>query len=277
VATLAQWLRKVGCLIAMATPAPPPFEENGIRLGKELSDFLLTQAKRTTAAGPNRFVSVMANLCGTDLGRPEDMARSVGVLMLAGTTTVKAITLALHELLLRPEERLRVIYAARRGAEAEVHQYTLEALRFRPVFPMLLRYSPRDAVVAAHTEHAARIPAGATVIVSPMTAMFDPEVVECPKQFVPGRPKDVYLHFGHETQHTCIGKYLAQTAMRVVLTHLFAERHMHAGSIAYDGAAIAGYVIEQSRNPASAQSIPSDHSAAPPSPSLGFDKRSPAA
>ena len=244
--TLAYWLRKAGSLIALPSPAPWGFEDEGTRSGTELSMFLLKQARMTDAVQPPQWTSLMANLrAGDVLNEPEDVARSVGVLMLAGTTTVKAVTLALHELLSRKLESEAAIAAARSGEDKQVFAYAQEALRFRPVFPFLARYCPRDTVLGQGKAWETRVAADMVVGVSPMTAMFDPEKVSVPNQFIVGRPSDVYMHFGHEVVHTCIGKHLAATALRFMLTRLLAERTMRPGKIRYDGAAIASYVLEQ--------------------------------
>jgi cytochrome P450 len=39
--------------------------------------------------------------------------------------------------------------------------------------------------------------------------MLDPEVVELPEEFRPGRPSYQYLHYGHG-MHECFGKYINQ-------------------------------------------------------------------
>jgi cytochrome P450 len=244
--TLAYWLRKAGSLIALPSPAPWGFEEEGTRSSGELSAFLLKQARATVPAQPPQWRSLIANLrAGRVLNQPDDIARSVGVMMLAGTTTIKAITLALHELLSHDLQSKRAADAAQRGDEETVFAYAQEALRFRPVFPFLGRYSPHDTVLGRGRSWETKVPAGTGVMVSPMTAMFDEDEVIEPDQFMVDRPAKTYLHFGHEVEHTCIGKHLAVIAVRFVLTRLLKERAMRAGTIRYDGAAIASYVLEQ--------------------------------
>jgi cytochrome P450 len=247
--TLANWLRVVGSLIAMPVPAPWGFEEAGTRLGAEFSAFLVEQAKRTAPATGREFVSLLADLRAAGaLAKPEDAARAVGVMMLAGTTTIKAVTLALHELLLRTGSGgACAVRAAQRGDQAEVFAYAQEALRFRPVFPFLARVTKSAVVLGEGTEYRTEIPANSQIGISPMSAMFDAKRVRMPQEFIVGRPAEVYLHFGHETHHPCTGRHLAATALRVLLTHLLAERAMRPGVIKYEGAAIASYVVEQTR------------------------------
>lgn len=247
--TLSKWLRVVGSLIALPIPAPWGFEEAGERLGAELSAFLVEQAKNTPAAPGREFVSLLANLRAAGaLSAPEDAARSVGVMMLAGTTTIKAVTLALHELLLRNSSGgTCAIRAAQRGDGAEVFAYAQEALRFRPVFPFLARVTQKALVLGENTDYRTEIDAGCQVAVSPMSAMFDEKRVRMPDEFIVGRPPEVYLHFGHETQHPCTGRWLARAAIRILLTRLLAERSMRPGVISYEGAAIASYMVYQER------------------------------
>lgn len=114
----------------------------------------------------------------------------------------------------REAARLRV-----EAARARFRQVVYEALRFRPMLPLLVRYSPRETIIAKGTTHARMVPAGASVYAPPLAAMFDPRVVEVPWRFCSSRPIEDFLHFGHG-ERACFGKYVADTAMLEVVRAL---------------------------------------------------------
>jgi cytochrome P450 len=88
------------------------------------------------------------------------------------------------------------IEAARLGLRHIIY----EALRFRPMLPVLTRYTPRETMIAKGTRHARLVPAGATVLAAPIAAMFDPEEFERPWRFKVRHLKN-YMHFGPEHLH----------------------------------------------------------------------------
>jgi cytochrome P450 len=90
-------------------------------------------------------------------------------------------------------------------------QLVYEALRFRPMLPLLIRDCPRDTVVAKGRRQARLVPGGTRVIASPLAAMFDPEAFPDPSRFAE-RPLADYLHFGIGPRE-CFGRYIAETVM----------------------------------------------------------------
>lgn len=264
VPTLAHWLRKVGGLIALGSPAPFGFEPVAVRLGGELSRFLQQEAERQGAdlAARRGVIGDLLALNDPLMAQPKHVARSVGVMMLAGTTTVKATLLALHELLLRSA---RAPDAARltdlaRISEANLFAHAIEALRFRPVFPLLNRYCPCPTTLATGTRHATAVAAGTSLIASPLAAMFDPALVDRPDEFLPGRPPEVYLHFGHETQHPCLGRHIAARALQVALAQVLQHHRFEApGAPSYDGISVASYAVTHHRRGADHVRTVPDH------------------
>jgi cytochrome P450 len=102
---------------------------------------------------------------------------------------------------------------------SRLRQIVYEALRFRPMLPLLIRYSPRETIIAKGTRHARMVPAGARVCAPPLAAMFDPEVMEMPWRFCSSRPLDDFLHFGHGAR-ACFGRYVADEAMLEIVRSL---------------------------------------------------------
>ncbi|RZI37624.1 cytochrome P450, partial [Herbaspirillum sp. HC18] len=112
-------------------------------------------------------------------------------------------------------------------------------LRFRPMLPLLLRYVPRETILAKGTRDARSIKAGSSVIAGPLAVMFDPDEYELPAKFLGSRPLDSFVHFGFGPR-TCFGKYVADTAMvEISRVHLklpqLALGDGSSGRVAYDG------------------------------------------
>ncbi len=106
---------------------------------------------------------------------------------------------------------------ARKGDAARFEAILLEAGRLNPgLAPGQWRYCPAGGTVAGRS-----IPAGATVMVSTMSAMRDRRQWSNPTRFDPDRGQDPGLIFG-DGVHECIGKYLAMRIIREALLPLFA-------------------------------------------------------
>jgi cytochrome P450 len=110
-----------------------------------------------------------------------------------------------------------------------------EALRFRPINPMVVRVANEDYQLAAGEPHATLIPKGSTVFGLTWSAMFDPRVLEQPTEFRPGRPDYHYLHFATGL-HACFGRYISQIQIPQILKPLLKLPGLHpVGAPEYDG------------------------------------------
>ena len=128
-----------------------------------------------------------------------------------------------------------------------LRHFLYEALRFRPMLPLLFRDAPRATVIAYGTKDARIVPAGAKVFAPPLAAMFDPEAVPDPERFDASRPFDQYLHFGFGPRH-CFGRYIAETALLEVFRSLLLRPGLSRapgrdGRLTFDGPAAAGLVV----------------------------------
>ena len=193
-----------------------------------------------------------------------------GLAVFGGGTIVRATTQAVEQLIRRvPDlqparelaqqlERDPPDFEARkspRSAWYQLRQIIYEALRFRPMLPLLVRYSPRETMIAKGSSHARLVPAGATVLAPPLAAMFDPEEFPKPWHFEVEDPEradrrsNKYEHFGPEGQphgprkdgpRICFGRYIAdllivETVRALLLREELQRAPGAGGRIAYDG------------------------------------------
>lgn len=110
-------------------------------------------------------------------------------------------------LLDRPKELAEAQAAALADDDATVARYVFEASRFYPLTPGLFRNCLTPYRVAAGTWRAKTIPAGAFVMASTRSAMFDGRKLQDPRAFRTDRPDDNYMHFGYG-MHECFGLYM---------------------------------------------------------------------
>ena len=110
-------------------------------------------------------------------------------------------------LLDRPRELAEAQAAALADDDATVARYVFEASRFYPLTPGLFRNCLTPYRVAAGTWRARTIPAGAFVMASTRSAMFDGRKVRDPRAFRTDRPDYDYMHFGYG-MHECFGVYM---------------------------------------------------------------------
>jgi hypothetical protein len=171
----------------------------------------------------------------------------------AGAGFPKAFTYALHELI--RHGKLEEVYEAARANQSDVVDgYVREALRFRPVFPFLIRYCPRAVRLCdPPADKQIEIAAGSTLKFAPLTAMFDPAVVERPEVFIPTRPKEAYRLFGGAPR-SCIAETLIMSLFLPMLRELVNHvpsllRAQKLGSFRYDSFGIERYQLSGLNEP----------------------------
>ncbi|WP_213289930.1 cytochrome P450 [Bradyrhizobium sp. sGM-13] len=195
-----------------------------------------------------------------------------GLLATGAATIVRAAAHTVDQLLAHPDALNQARAAARElerqedlkrhnldeNLDARVEQarcalrhYIYEALRFRPMLPLLLRDTPRETVIASGTKRARLIPAGTRVIAPPLAAMFDPEVFPEPSHFLASRPLESYLHFGQGPRQ-CFGRYIAETALMEIVRALLllpdlVRKPGASGRLAYEGPAASSMIVTFSK------------------------------
>jgi cytochrome P450 len=110
-------------------------------------------------------------------------------------------------LLDRPRELAAAQAAALAEDDATVARHVFEASRFYPLTPGLFRNCLADYRVASGTWRSKTIPAGAFVMASTRSAMFDGRKVRDARSFRTDRPDYHYMHFGYG-MHECFGLYM---------------------------------------------------------------------
>jgi cytochrome P450 len=184
-----------------------------------------------------------------------------GLVATGGATIVRAGAGAIDQILAHPSALREaksiatdLDQAIQRGEQQRVEElrcklrhFLYEALRFRPMLPLLIRDTPRETVIAYGTKDARIVPAGTRVFAPPLAAMFDPEVFPDPSRFDASRPFERYVHFGFGPRH-CFGQYIAETALLEVFRWLLARSNLARadgpeGQLVFDGPAAAGLVV----------------------------------
>ena len=215
------------------------------------TDNLLTRLARRlrTPGAPNWF--------------DEDWIRRylTGLLATGGATIVRGAAGAIDQILAHPAAlreaqavAVQLDQAMKDGDQERVNalrpalrHFVHEALRFRPMLPLLLRDTPRETVIAFGTKKARRVRAGTRVIAPPLSAMFDQEAVPEPWRFDASRPFDQYLHFGFGPRQ-CFGQYIAEIVLLEVFRSLLVLKGLSRapdakGELRFDGPAAAGLVV----------------------------------
>jgi len=258
------------------------FTENLVSL-IEAKRRAIAMAATIPAFDDDILTRLVKRLCAADPSwLDEDWIRRhvTGLATTGGATIVRAVTHAVDQLLAHPAELRKACALAARleqdtaelvasdqsfaKAEQEatrhrvedtrqgLRQIVYEALRFRPMLPLLVRYSPRRTMIGKGTARARMVPAGAHVLAPPLAAMCDPEVFERPWRFRSTRPLGDYLHFGCGPR-TCLGKHVADTVMIEIIRRLLLlpglERAAgQRGRVAYDGPVVRSLTLTFDRN-----------------------------
>ncbi len=200
-------------------------------------DFVRRYVTGLAATGGATIVRASANGLGELLKRPDALRRAREAVDALERAMRDEVRIGRDPASL-PEQRTRAarLLAQRRD---EFRQIVYEAMRFRPMLPLLLRYTPRDTLLAKGTRHQRRIKAGSSVIAGPLAVMFDPREFEAPHLFLSSRPLEKFVHFGFGPR-TCFGKYVADTAMLEIFRAVVKLPRVKLGAgssgrVAYDG------------------------------------------
>jgi cytochrome P450 len=212
---------------------------------------------------------------GGPVSPDEDWIRRyiTGLAVFGGGTIIRATTHAIDRLIEHPDDlgaaqalagelerdikecnglnpsdpRWQVLQQKIKAARGSLLQIIYEALRFRPMLPILTRYVPRETIIAKDTSYARMVPAGATTLAPPIAAMFDPQEFPHPWHFSRTRCLKSYVHFGYGPR-LCFGQYIADVLMIEIFRALLLCKEIRragngAGQIAYEGPAVTSLVL----------------------------------
>lgn len=264
--TLALYIRYLGATIGSGdSPAPFGLEALAQGIAEDFKTQLgaAIEAKRSEP----RDETVLGHLLHPAPGDEADaqyleqdgLSRSIAGLLAAGASFPKAFANVLFELAERGRlkelvEKAHDASCTKDAWKAGVEAYVLEALRFRPAFPLLVRYCPRSVQLAGR-----EITAGSTITFSPLAAMFDPALFERPEEFIPGRPAENYLVFG-AAPRACIGKWMMLGLFPPLLRALFVQVPQIAsappGKFHYDAVALEHYWVTLKQREAKLEYLP---------------------
>jgi cytochrome P450 len=244
--TMMRWMRDIFHYLFADLTNSKSVESDALNSARELRSHMDAQiALRRSERDPSRPVDDMLGrlLAMQDDAHPwlDDHAvrrNLAGVIVGAVDTTSKFVTLAIDELLRRPQQLAEARKAALAGNIETVRRYAWEAVRFNPHHPLQVRYCARGTQVAAGQPRSKTIPAGASVYTASLAGMFDPAVFVNPDKFDATREVE-YLHFGYGL-HTCFGRAINGVQIPELLAALLRLPNLRrasgdAGRIAYDG------------------------------------------
>jgi cytochrome P450 len=201
-------------------------------------DALLAERRASGADGNDDVMGRLLRLQrgGDVTGLDDDGIRRtlMGLVIGMVETTSQAAIQALLVLFSRPDALARGAAAAKADDDDALAGFVFEALRFRPINPMVVRVAKEDYCLAAGEPHQSLIRKGTTVFALTWSAMLDPRVLDAPEEFRPDRPDYHYLHFATGL-HACYGRYISWIQIPQILKPLLKLKGLRAtGAPEYD-------------------------------------------
>jgi cytochrome P450 len=202
-------------------------------------DMLLAERRASDIQGKDDVMGRLLRMqrAGEAAGLDDDvLCRTLmGLVIGMVETTSQAAIQALLVLLSRPDALANIAAAAKADDDDALSHLVFEALRFRPINPMVVRVAKEDYRLAAGEPHQTLIRKGTVVFALTWSAMFDPRVLEAPEEFRPDRPDYHYLHFA-TGRHACFGRYISWIQIPQILKPLLKLDGLRAtGAPEYDG------------------------------------------
>lgn len=227
---ITDWTTSLFWYLFIDLKADPALDARAEELAGRFCDWLDDHIAARKASGEarddvlGRCLAMPA--CGAPgMGDVDIRNNLIGLLIGELPTTSAAANLALDELLDRPAALAGAQAAARDGDDVSLAAHVFEALRFRPLNPVIYRRALHDTQIAAGTLRARRIPKGRMVMASNLSAMFDPLAVPDPARFRTDRPWETYMLWGYGL-HTCFGAHLNRATLPALLKPLLARPNL---------------------------------------------------
>ena len=224
---IAAWTSTLFWYLFIDLKADPALDTRALAMAAEFRAWLDGCVTARKASG-EMHDDVLGRCLAMQAGGVEGMSdldirnNLIGLLIGELPTISATANLALDELLNRPEALEGAQAAAQSGDDELLAAHIFEALRFRPLNPVIYRRTVRDSKVAAGTLRSRRIPAGTMVMASNLSAMFDPLAIPSPNAFRIDRPWETYILWGYGL-HTCFGAWLNRATLPALLKPLLAK------------------------------------------------------
>lgn len=207
--TLERWLRNLFQDAFLNSFDDPFVRQAALQSAAELKAWALPHIAARRAEGTAGADDVLGRLIALGATHPyaddDWVRRNIAGLVVGAVDTISRFsTLAVDELLRRPGELAGARAATEAGQMDVVRQYAWEAVRFNPHTPLMARRCAHDTVVAAGTPRERTVPAGSSMLIGTLSAMFDAEGFPEPRRFRIDRDVRSYLHFGWG-MHQCFG------------------------------------------------------------------------
>lgn len=218
----------------------PEMRAPAVTAGDEMRERLdVLLAERRVGDGRDDVMGRLLRLqrAGEVAGLDNDGVRRtlMGLVIGMVETTSQAAIQALLVLFSMPDALARAAAAAKTDDDDALAGLIFEALRFRPINPMVVRVANEDYRLGVGGPHETLIGKGATVFALTWSAMFDPRVMDAPEEFRADRPDYDDLHFATGL-HACFGRYISRIQIPQILKPLLKLNRLRpAGAPQYDG------------------------------------------
>ncbi len=244
---LAGWLTELASAIILLPPHGMPERAAADNAAIELRGHVLRLIKDTpTSPTPqntlSRLVQEARKTDAPDWLTDDWVARMVcGLVVFGMATVVRTASDTIDELLKRPDALQHAMTIAKTDDRNAMKRIIYEALRFRPMLPVLARYCPRATIIGTPGVRRRVVSAGTTIWAPPLAGMHDPLEFEDPNRFSSERDVEKSLVFGSGL-HKCIGRAIAEDALIEIVSAVLRRPNVRRltggrGKIVYKGAA----------------------------------------
>jgi len=209
-----QWIQDTAAAIGMIDPAKRETIETSLAAFEDYVTALLEDRRQNPR---DDFLTdyVRATAEAGNLDEGEIRTQILGLILAGSDTTRGSICMTLSELLQHPEQWADFVA----DPHALKRSVVEEGLRYQPVISSIPRVAMRDLDIDGY-----RVPEGAVIAVSVISALRDPDVFDAPDQFNIHRTDHQRWHFVFGAgAHRCVGEALARAEMEETLA-VIAER-----------------------------------------------------
>ena len=229
-AAITEWTTLLFWYLFIDLKAAPELDARATAAAAEFRAWLDGHIAERRAGGADRDDVLGRCLAMGSAGIPGMSDRDIrnnliGLLIGELPTLSAAANLALDELLERPEAFAGACAAARAGADDALAAHIFEALRFRPLNPVIYRRALRDTVIAGGSLRGRRVRKDTMVLAANLSAMFDPLDIPDATSFRTDRQWATYMLWGYG-MHACFGAHINRAVLPAMLKPLLAQRNL---------------------------------------------------